>query len=340
MSYATPDRADIAEYLKKVLGGSITLRPLAEGRLAALPPALRRPFELCTVTLAGHRLTLALVTAEARPPLSQLAAHREALAEALGGPVALALFVLSSPERRWLIDHEVPFLVPGRQLFLPMLLMDLRDNRAHARIVPPRVPAVNWVAQLVLLRHLVAGDVEPEPLEYVAAMLGYSPVAVTKAVHDLTATGLCTCEKEGRQKRIHFELEGRALWEAAQPHFRSPVKRRLWLEHFAVPPARRQHAGLSALAEAVPQDAGSPPVYAVDTAEARLLFATGKLREAPLEDAAIAVLEVWAYRPDHLYGGAQVDPFSLYLSLRDDPNERVQAALAARVSQALSRRAR
>ena len=42
--------------------------------------------------------------------------------------------------------------------------------------------------------------------------------------------------------------------------------------------------------------------------------------------AAPVLLQLWIYSPA-LFGNNTVDPLSLYLSLKDDPDERVQIAL-------------
>ena len=44
-------------------------------------------------------------------------------------------------------------------------------------------------------------------------------------------------------------------------------------------------------------------------------------------DEAKCELEVWSYSPDLFANGKIVDPFSLYLSLRDIKDERVESAM-------------
>jgi hypothetical protein len=52
------------------------------------------------------------------------------------------------------------------------------------------------------------------------------------------------------------------------------------------------------------------------------------VQELLAADEAGFEVEVWSYEPDLLSDGPAVDRFSLYLSLRDDTDERVQSALA------------
>jgi len=52
-----------------------------------------------------------------------------------------------------------------------------------------------------------------------------------------------------------------------------------------------------------------------------------KVVEVPEPDAEAQEIEVWSYRPELLADGDRVDPLSLYLSLKGNRDERVEAAL-------------
>jgi hypothetical protein len=87
-------------------------------------------------------------------------------------------------------------------------------------------------------------------------------------------------------------------------------------------------AGLSALARLSDLAAGEPTA-ALSTQAWRELEA--ELEPEPFRDGALephhTLVEVWAYDPRALTPGLHVDLLSLYLSLRDTHDERVEAAL-------------
>ncbi len=259
------------------------------------------------------------------------AAYRAHLAsfEALaGGPVALVLSGVTSTTRARLVEARVPFIVPGNQLFLPMLFVDLRERMT--RPVVPRETPLGGVAQLVLLAHLQRPRLDTVSLADVARVLGYSAMMLTKAKDELVASGLCTVRAHGRSLRLAFTAEGRALWEAALPRLASPVVR-TQLIRFSAPdqgptlPHGLVRAGLSALSDLT------------DLADdARVTYATRKgvpgaggpsLRWVELEDDADARVELWRYAPERLASDGRVDALSLYLSLRETTDERVLGAL-------------
>ena len=60
----------------------------------------------------------------------------------------------------------------------------------------------------------------------------------------------------------------------------------------------------------------------------RRLLEKQRLHGCPDRVEADARIETWKYAPALLSDGNAVDPLSLYLSLKDSPDERVQSELA------------
>lgn len=66
---------------------------------------------------------------------------------------------------------------------------------------------------------------------------------------------------------------------------------------------------------------------ALDRVTAKSLTDARGVEELLTVDEADLEVEVWTYKPSLLSEGPAVDQLSLYLSLRDDTDERVQSAL-------------
>ena len=320
---------DLRTYLEAVSGGPVSaLRRLSRVE-ERLPLLLRGRYRLESVRLFDHELVLATELPDLEPATPAVyAAQVATLAEASEAAVVLVLASITSTMRARLVAARVPFIVPGNQLFLPMLLVDLRE-RMTKPVLPPE-NALGSVAQLVVLAHLQGRRMDAISLADAASLLGYSPMMLTKAKDELVAAGLCTVRQAGRALRLGFEAEGRALWEAALPRLSSPILRSQFvrmpsMEERPSAPAGFMRAGISALSEVT------------NLAEDRLVtFAAGKLAVAaadlPLErvafeDEASARLESWRYAPAVLATEGRVDPLSLYLSLRDTGDERLLGAL-------------
>ena len=162
------------------------------------------------------------------------------------------------------------------------------------------------------------------PLTYEAAQrfLPFSRASVHTAFEQLQLTGLAR-RMPARCVQLEFVQHARALWERALPLLQNPSRRTVELDR--MPNGLRVClAGESALAErtmlAAPREAVS----------ACALHDYLRLPHQPaaLPSAAgdTAHLQLWLHSPS-LIGGDGVDPLSLYLTLRQNADERVQQAL-------------
>ncbi len=186
----------------------------------------------------------------------------------------------------------------------------------------PLTPA----AQCVLLTHLQREPLDGCPLSEIAAKVGYSPIMLTKVKTELEAARLCEAIREGRSHRLRFTLSGRALWEKALPLLSSPVRSRHWMEASTLTvPALP--AGLTALSQRTLLEDDRLPTYAVSKKSLPALIDNRIFRQTLGSEEATFTLEAWHYDPLVLSKHTAVDPLSLYLSLRDSPDERVQQQL-------------
>ena len=314
----------LTDYIKAVTGAPAKLGPLQPATLSGLPVYLTRRFDIRELHVFGRALVIAL-TAEDQFDLSQLAKQRETLADKLGRDIVLVLPRIRSHERNRLILKQIPFIVPGRQMYLPMMLVDLRE--AFSAPAHVKTDAISWVAQVLLLRHFQFSDIEEQPLSQVALTLGYSAMSISQALDELVALKLCRRKRLGRTKLIQVEHTSQNLWARVEPLMRSPVKKSYFIQHVDGALKRPLQAGITALAEKTDLVGNMIPTLAMSIAEFRKASTAGLLSHCLLEEDAEMTVQAWAYAPRLLSSGPMVDGLSLYLSLRDDPDERIQMAL-------------
>lgn len=318
----------LREYLGQATGSPVLLRP-AKRIEGSLPSYLAHSYSLGRGELFGREMAIALATsAKDNPPTFQrLQADYQALRQACGDrPVALAFEHLPSYLRSHLVGARIPFVVIGRQIFLPHYWVDLRD-REEAPPEPPQ-PFLTWSSQVVLLRHLLWHDVESLSLSGLAEKLNYSAMAMTFVHRQLEAEELAMTQRKGHSKYLSFAEEGRALWELALPKLRKPWSRRIPVQGSDFPAAHKVwHSGLSALAKRTAINADGTKVRATFGDHLREAEKEHELSVAEHMEFAQIQLEVWEYDPGVLAEGSCVDPLSLFLCLQEDPNERIQGAL-------------
>lgn len=315
----------VQHYLRDILGFSAPdVKPLA--RASELPYFLREAFEFCEFDLLGHPVILAIARTTQKQSLSEVRTWLDKVAALVGQPAVYVTDALASYERRRLIEQKVPFIVPGNQLYLPDLGIDLREY--FRQRAPAAEAALSPSAQAMLIKALLQQPWQAEWLpSKVAVALGYTPMTLSRAIKELTAAALATAYTVGRSRWLRMEQPPQQIWEQAKPSLRSPVKRTVWVraEGFGANRQRRL-AGLSALASYSMLTEPKWPVFAVTNAEWKAATDAG-VRELPEPVAGAQEWQLWSYSPTLLPGATTVDPLSLMLSLQDNVDDRVQLAL-------------
>lgn len=310
------------DYLEKLTGEQI--EPL-KVEAAGLPLYLRERYLHWKGAVFGREFVFAIDQGgEEAPTATEFANHSNLLSKTLGAAVALVLPGILPALRQRLVAMGVPFVVPGSQAFLPLALIDLRERQPQP--IRERRHRLTPAAQTVLLYHLLKESLEGWPLGRIAEAVGYSPIMLTQVKVQLAARGFCSGKIEGRTTRLHFLQQGRNLWDAGLPFFANPDRHFDWV-CWEKPGEPAVLAGLSALSEATLLAAPRIPTYAIRNKEYQDLLKRGEIRKTSQRDEANACIEVWSYDPRLLAEEGRVDALSLYLTLSDSPDERVQQQL-------------
>jgi hypothetical protein len=316
--------ADLRRYLHETLGVIAKISGWKGDRKT--PYYLRDAFELLELTLLDQRILLAVERRKKAPPAASVREQMNVLGRIADIPVAYVTSALASYERKRLIGQKVPFIVPGNQLYLPGLGIDLRE---YFRQQPHDPEAgFNPSTQAMLITALLRTPWDPvwQPAE-AAAKLGYTPMTISRAVNELAVAGIGELRRDGRVRSLYFGDRPDDIWERAKPLLRSPVKRTEWANPAsAFDPSRAPIAGLSALAQHTLLAEPQWPVRAVRSRQ--WLSARRADRETLPEPTPGAYQwQIWAYDPNLGIARKVVDPLSLTLSLQGESDERIQLAL-------------
>lgn len=230
---------------------------------------------------------------------------------------------ISSYNRKRLIEHKISFVVPGNQMYLPLLGIDLREHIKRGRAVKQKISPSTQAVILYVLYNWPQNRLTPSQL---AGQLNYSPMTLTRAFDEIEAAGLGDVEMESRERVLHFNVEKRSLWEKALELLRSPVGRRIKV--LALHDALSfTLAGESALSCSSMLGEPPHPVYAVSAEEWKVMQATGEVTKLIIHEPGSIEVEIWKYAPNLFAKGRIVDPLSLFLSLKENKDERVETAL-------------
>lgn len=312
-------------YLSQVLGGE-AVRMARGGPTAQLPYFLQDTYEVLSGELMGQPIILACVKGHQPLAAQQVDQHAQRLRELLHAPVIIALPEIAPGERKQLIAHGVAFVVPDRQLFAPQLGVILTERfgaepRREQELVSPATQAL----LIWFLNHYPVTETW-HPFEEAAA-LGYAGMTATRAIRELLQFNLFELEVRGRAKFLKLNSTRRELWQKAKPHLRTPVLRTLWTyDRRILEVADTRWAGESALAHLTTVNEPHQQVVAL-TAEAETRAKQADIFFEPREIADGIAVQVWRYEPCMRAKERTVDPLSLWLSLRDIRDDRIQMAL-------------
>lgn len=327
LQHAAPQLPALASYIETVLGDTPSFSPWDQA--PSLPYYLTSHYCLLHMTLLGQTCVVLLENPQQSASLPEVKKHMDTLRKLTQAPLIFVAEALASYERKRLIDKGVQFIVPGNQLFIPELGLDLRE---YFRARQEKITLMSPATQAMLI-HLLMNP-SPPSLQLSQSTLGYpfkySKMTVSRAVKELKDLALIVVHND-RQAHIEIQISSHQLWEDARKHMRSPLKKTLWLNqipHLNHTPLLL--AGESALNKHSLLMEPRLPVYACSSETlGTLLKDSPALSEVAPEDAVCA-LQIWSYEPT-VYARAMdacVDPFSLLLSLQDSKDERIQIGLS------------
>jgi hypothetical protein len=337
------DYSELIQYLDQVIGA----HPIIEGiNSGEIPFYLRSRYSFASAEFMGFPCVLFSPRPDTATSWTPKSVRQDGsrLSDLQGATGVFICSGMRADQRKRLIELRVPFIDPGYQLYLPDLMIDLRERfkaeRAQKEYLSPS-------AQHMLLYVLQLPLAVVYDGSHMAEMLNTTRMTISRAFAELSDLGLAKSCMIGRTKQFLFREDRRAVWEEALPYLRSPVGRGFDLYHcpgHLLEPARL--GGISGLAE---YSNLNPPgrttwVISKDWYHKNAVAFEGC--EAPSSDWGNESLEIWKYGPIHPYqekddtgkrtgGGRELaDRLSLYLSLKDSHDERVQQALETLIEEA------
>ncbi len=312
------------QYLRDFAGEQFVVEELPKSALRGLPLYLAHSYMTLVTRLYNRDLILLLWKDDKAPTPRNAKKDLQAFRDHLQKEVALVMNRIPAHKLKRFRDAQIPYIVPDRHLYLPMFLLEHIDYTPRTSNLNGQTSSLEWSAQVLLLRHLLFQDAENQKLVDLAAELGYSAMSMSKARNSLAGLKLCEIKAEGRLRTIRFPDERRTLWARSLPHLRSPIKQEHFVKRVDV---ELPHAGVSALARETSLGDDIVPCRAVSTKEFVKLKDAGKIIFAEEEYLAEMRVEEWHYDPRRLTRTDTVDRLSLYLSIKEHPDERVQIAL-------------
>lgn len=314
-------------HIETVLG--ISVQVSGDERFETIPYRLREEYSLSAVTLLGKRFALLCANHSGEVSPSGLEKHLDWIEGNLGMRAIYSAESMERYNRKRFIERKIPFVIPGNQLYLPDLGIDLREHLKALRTPKKKLgPAAQVITLGFLLKKLDSGPFTATDL---ARELDYTKMSMSRAIQDLAELGLVEVIPEGKERPATFLGTRREVWKRARKLMKSPVKKRFFLER--EPVLDGFLAGVSALSEGTLLAADRRKVIAVTDKRWKEIQTDPSIRLIPEASSDIAELEleIWSYDPSKLCENLIVDPLSLALSFEAIGDERIEQAIEQRL---------
>ncbi len=323
----------LVKYLDDI-GAKATPPKLDAEAAKSLPVFVSQIYEIYRADLFDREYSLMLCRSKDRPTPAEVEKHGKLTRSILGPNVVFVFSMLPSFDRKRLIERRISFIVPGRQTYLPVALIDLREKATGGqRVLEEPKERLSAPAQALILYYLqMKNDSDEWSLSKWVDVLGYSRSTITRVYKELSNAGLCRPTASGRNVTLMLPHQRHQLWKSALPYLGSPVRTRSWARVLDEK-IQIHEAGMTALTKLTMIGPSRDKECAMssaafEAAQERRLIQT----RYPEEDTIH--IERWRYAPGLLSPDSQVvDRLSLYLSLQAESDERIRIALTELLEQ-------
>lgn len=302
------------EYLNKVLGVKVACEDVD---FKHLPNFIATRYRLQMVSMNEQKMIFLYPKTELEQ-IEVLKKHIARIQKNNNLPVVLVLKELSHRQKEYLIREKIPFIVDGRQIYLPFMAVYLQE-RCSAEKMPREeiLPS----AQMLLL-HFIYGGAQELSASQAAKDLELTPTSISRASRQLEEMGLLHIKKVGVQRIMRSEDSPKILFQKAGDKLLNPIKRTVYIQKEFVR-TDLPESGYSALAEYSMLNAPNVRCYAAERISQWKDVMTNSLQNSQVQVA----VDMWRYNPRKLSMRNTVDELSLALALREDVDERVEEAV-------------
>lgn len=323
----------LKQYIYKVLGTEIQPEPTDKEQLNSLPMYISETYRLYNFVLFNQFLLVVEPKQVDSFSILQTVKHFDLLRRTFAKKVILLLPEITAVNRKRLIGKGINFIVPGKQIYIPELLLDLSENFSNPktkRTTKKLLPS----AQFLLIYHIIHRNdkwqIEEHSFKDIAIKTGYSAMAITKAVNNLKSHEMIEIIGE-KEKHIRFVSDRYELWSHAERRnlLLNPVLKQVYVDNKTT--NFRLLSNASALSEYSDMNPSRQKFYALEKKMFYGLQKNNLLSNANDYEGEYCI-EIWKYNPETLVGeqasnAPVVDPLSLYLSLKESKDERIEMAL-------------
>ena len=309
----------IEHYLKENIDDNVKIKPWNEKNI--FPVFIRDAYIFYEMMLLKTPCLLMEAQNE-MPGIDNIQKHINQIRNLTDRHIVLLYKEITRYRRKSLIRNRISFMVEDGQIYLPFLGLVLNKVQEN---VDSEMKHFTTSAQIAYLYFLYHKDDVLSVTEF-AKKLGLTNMTASRALNDLYHANLITYKtggKTGRNKE-YKRIPDSDYYFKGRAYLKSPVRKSIYV---MTKPLGALTAGLDALAKLSILNPPNHPVTAVgrkqfDTHKFEIIENRDLIKDVPLME-----VQLWDYDPNLFSDKHHVDPLSLYVSLKEDMDERIEQAL-------------
>ncbi len=306
-------------YLKENVDEHLTIKPWSEKN--SFPVILKESFNFYEMMILGTQCILLEIIGE-MPSIDQIQKHMKQIMNMTDLQIVLFYRDITRYRRKSLIEKRIPFVIEDGQMYLPFLGLDLKKTGEHIEDEIRRFTTPAQITYLYFLYH----KYEVVNTTECAEKLGFNIMTASRALNDLYHANLITYEiggSTGRSKKYR-RIPDPDYFLMGRDYLKTPIRRIIFTK---TKPLGAITAGLDALAGLSMINPPDHPIMAIDrnnyNKEEIEIFQNKDF----IKDIKPVELELWDYDPGLFSNDHHVDLLSLYASLNEETDERIEQAL-------------
>ena len=230
---------------------------------------------------------------------------------------------ITRAQRDSLMDHHIPFVAAGNQLYIPFLGISIHNNFIKKK--QTKISKMMPITQRLFLYLLYDCKGKRIIKKQAADYLEVTRTSITRASEQLETMGLICQEMLGKEYYMWTEYSGYELFEKAKKYLINPIQESFITKNMTAL-SDMPLAGESALAKYSLINPPNMNSIAIDKSLSDQ-YELKPVDERWEENKDLIRLELWKYNPALFVKNGVVDPISLYMTLSDIVDERIEGAL-------------
>ena len=309
----------VERYLKENIDEKLIIKPWPEKNKFSI--FLKDKYNFYDVTILGAKCIFMEATYE-MPNIDQLQKHIKQIKNLTDRQVVLLYKSITRYRRMSLIENRIAFVIDEGQMYLPFLGLDLEKVQDE---IQEEAKGFTTPAQIAFLYFLYHKEEIINTTDF-AKKLGFNKMTASRALNELYHANLITYDiggMTGRSKE-YKRIKDPEYFLRGRNYLKTPVRKTIYTK---TKPSGALTAGLEALAELSMISPPGQPIVAIHR---------NKLNEEKIDvvknkdliiDSKLVRIELWNYDPGLFSNNGHVDLLSLYASLKEEADERVEQAL-------------